>query len=120
MKLDAKFLEERKQELLKRREELLSELEADTVKVADNDYSAKFVDLGDKEDENAAEVAIFEKNLSLEKTLEISLYNVNRAIKKLEDGQYGICDKCGQLINPDRLKAFPSATSCMDCKRKAL
>ena len=62
MKLDAQFLEERKQELLKRKEELLKELEEDTVKVADNDYSAKFVDFGEKEDENAAEVALFEKN----------------------------------------------------------
>ncbi|MDP2812193.1 MAG: TraR/DksA C4-type zinc finger protein [bacterium] len=120
MKTDAKFLEERKQELLKRREELLSELKEDTVQVADNDYSAKFVDLGEKEDENAAEVALFEKNLSLEKTLEVSLYNVNRAIKKIADGKYGICEKCGSAINPDRLKAFPSATACMDCKRKAL
>lgn len=120
MKLDAKFLEERKQELLNRRIELLKELDEDTVKVADNDYSAKFVDLGEKEDENAAEVALFEKNLSLEKTLEISLYNVNRAIERIEAGDYGVCEKCGQNIDPERLKAFPSATSCMDCKRKAL
>src|SRR3989339_593324 len=119
MKLDAKFLEERKQELLNRKAELLKELDEDTIKVADNDYSAKFVDLGEKEDENAAEVALFEKNLSLEKTLEISLYNVNRAIERIEAGDYGVCEKCGQNIDPERLKAFPSATSCMACKRKA-
>ncbi|MDD5749736.1 MAG: TraR/DksA C4-type zinc finger protein [Patescibacteria group bacterium] len=120
MKLDSKFLAERKEELLKRKEELLKELTEGTVQVADNDYSAKFVDLGDKDDENAAEVAIFEKNLSLEKTLEVSLYNVNKALKKIEEGNYGICEKCNSVINPDRLKAFPSATSCMDCKKKSL
>lgn len=120
MKLDAKFLEERKQELVNRKIELLKELDEDTVKVSDNDYSAKFVDLGEKEDENAAEVALFEKNLSLEKTLEISLYNVNRAIERIEAGDYGVCEKCSQNIDPERLKAFPSATSCMACKRKAL
>lgn len=120
MKLDAKFIAERKQDLIKRREELLKELDADAVKVTDNDYDAKFVNLGDKDDENAAEVAIFEENLSLEKTLEVSLYNVNKALKKIEDGSYGICEKCGSPIDPERLRAFPSATSCMECKRKSL
>ncbi|MCD4761004.1 TraR/DksA C4-type zinc finger protein [bacterium] len=120
VKMDAKFIEERKVALEKRRTELLKELEVGAVKVADNDYSAKFEDLGDKDDENAAEVAIFEKNLSLEKTLEISLYNVNKALKKIDQGNYGLCEKCNGPINPDRLEAFPSATACMKCKEKAL
>ncbi|MBU1202807.1 TraR/DksA C4-type zinc finger protein [Patescibacteria group bacterium] len=118
--MDAKFIEVRKAELEQRRQDILKELEAGAVKVADNDYSAKFVDLGDKDDENAAEVAMFEKNLSLEKTLEVSLYNVNRALKKIEEGNYGLCEKCGGPIKPERLEAFPSATSCMDCKKKSL
>ena len=62
----------------------------------------------------------FEKNLSLEKTLEVSLYNVNKAIKKIEEGNYGLCEKCSQPIDPKRLEAFPSATSCMACKQKSL
>ena len=118
--MDAKFIEERKQELQKRKQELLRELNEDAVQVADHDYSAKFVDYGDKDDENAAEVANFEKNLSLEKTLEVSLYNVDLALKKIEEGKYGLCEKCSNPINPDRLKAFPSASSCMDCKKKLL
>lgn len=120
MKLDAQFIKVRKEDLEKRREELQRELKADTVQVTDNDYDAKFEDYGDKEDENAAEVANFEKNLSLEKTLEISLYNVNKALQKIEEGNYGICEKCGKAIDPKRLEAFPSATSCMDCKAKSL
>jgi DnaK suppressor protein len=119
-KLTAKFIETRKAELTKRRQEILRELKADTVQVADNDYNAKFVDYGDKDDENAAEVATFEKNLSLEKTLEVSLYNVNKAIKKIDEGNYGLCEKCDKPITPERLEAFPSATSCMDCKKKSL
>lgn len=120
MKMDAKFIAARKADLENRRQELLKELNVDTVQVSDNDYTAKFVDYGEKEDENAAEVADFEKNLSMEKTLEISLYNVNKAINKIETGDYGICEKCGQLIDPKRLEAFPSATACMECKQKSL
>lgn len=119
-KLDKNFIEARKRELLERKAELEKELEISTDQVADNDYDAKFVDLGDKEDENAAEVAMFEKNLSLEKTLELSMYNVNKALKKIEEGNYGLCEKCNGPINPERLEAFPSATACMSCKEKSL
>lgn len=118
--MDAKFIAARRHDLEQRREELVKELSADTVQLTDNDFSAKFVDYGDKEDENAAEVADFEKNLSMEKTLEVSLYNVNKALKKIEEGNYGICEKCGKAIDPKRLEAFPSATACMDCKQKSL
>lgn len=120
MKMDAKFIKERKEQLQTRRDEIIKELNADAVRVNDNDYDAKFPDFGDKEDENAAEVATFEKNLSLEKTLEISLFNANKALKKIEEGNYGLCEKCGKPIDPKRLEAFPSATSCMDCKKNSL
>lgn len=119
-KITVKFIEEIKSDLVKRRNELIKELEVDAVQVAENDYDARFPEFGNKEDENAAEVAVFEKNLSLEKTMEVSLYNVNKALKKIEKGDYGICEKCGSPINIERLKAFPSATACMDCKKKAL
>ena len=120
MKLDKDFIAERKQDLSKRRDEILKELKADAIQVSENDYDAKFVDYGDKDDENAAEVAMFEKNLSMEKTLEISLFNVNKALKKIDEGNYGICEKCERPINPERLNAFPSATACMKCKEKSL
>ncbi len=120
MKIDKKFIEERKVELEERKKEVLRELENDAVKVAEHDYSAKFIDYGDKDDENAAEVATFEKNLSLEKTLEVSLYNVDKALKKIKEGNYGLCEKCDNPIDVKRLKAFPSATACMDCKKKHL
>ena len=118
--MDAKFIAERKEELTARKEELVKELDMDAVQVTENDYDAKFPDYGDKDDENAAEVANFEKNLSLEKTLEVSLFNVNKALKKIKEGNYGLCEKCGKPIDPRRLEAFPSATSCMECKQKSL
>ncbi|MCB9802953.1 TraR/DksA C4-type zinc finger protein [Candidatus Nomurabacteria bacterium] len=120
MKLDAAFIAARKEDLEKRKLELLKDLNIDAVQVTDDDYDAKFPDFGDKDDENAAEVAVFEKNLSMEKALEVSLFNVNRSLKKIEEGDYGVCDKCGAPINPKRLEAFPSASTCMECKKKSL
>lgn len=120
MTIDKQFLTQQRKLLEERKSQLLKELKLDSVKGvhAENEYDARFPDFGDKEDENAAEVAAFEGNLSMEKNLEISLFNVNKALKKIEEGNYGLCEKCGKMINPERLRAFPSATACMDCKKK--
>lgn len=40
---------------------------------------------------------------------------VNKTLKKLEQGTYGICDKCKSLIDPQRLEVFPMATNCRGC-----
>lgn len=120
MKVDKTFLTTQKNLLEERKKQILTELNYDGVqnKHADNEFDARFPNFGDKEDENAAEVATFESNLSMEKNLEVSLFNVNKALKKIDDGTYGLCEKCGKPIDPERLKAFPSATVCMDCKKK--
>ncbi|MFH0873934.1 MAG: TraR/DksA C4-type zinc finger protein [Candidatus Komeilibacteria bacterium] len=119
--MDSKFIKEQKVKLEQRREELLRELNQDAVRHSDTgDFSARFPDYGDKEEDNAAEVDDFERNLSMEKNLEVSLFNVDKALRKIQEKKYGLCEKCGLPIDPERLAAFPSATSCMDCKRKGL
>jgi DnaK suppressor protein len=42
---------------------------------------------------------------------------VDRALAKLEDGTYGICDACGEPILPARLRAAPESVRCIDCAR---
>lgn len=44
-----------------------------------------------------------------------SLNDVEAAIKKLDDGTFGVCEGCGQPISPDRLEAKPAARLCMEC-----
>ena|SRR3989344_2750138 len=119
MKFDAKFLQEQKEKLEKRKADILKELNIDAVpnKRVKDDFDARFPEYGDKEEDNAAEVAVFGSNLTMEKNLELSLFNVNKALRKLAEGNYGICEKCGRPIPIERLQAFPSATADMDCKR---
>ena len=38
------------------------------------------------------------------------------ALRRLQDGQYGICERCGQRIEPARLRALPEATTCRACQ----
>ena len=114
-KLNQKFeamLVEEKQKL----EEELGRFAKQNPKNPD-DFNAEFPQLGDKEDENAAEVAEFSKNLTLERTLEASLRDVNKALDRIKDGSYGVCKYCGKDIGEKRLMARPTSTSCIECKK---
>jgi len=57
-----------------------------------------------------------EKNLALLQHLERELEAVEYAISLAEKGVYGICENCGERIDPARLKAIPQATLCLKCK----
>lgn len=76
-----------------------------------------FPNLGDKEDENASEVAQFSDNLSLEDELEKQLRDVESALKLVEKGTYGICKYCKNPIDERRLIARPTSSSCIQCKK---
>ena len=43
---------------------------------------------------------------------------VKKALDRIEGGTFGICDKCGEDISIERLKARPVTTQCIDCKTK--
>ena len=62
------------------------------------------------------EVADYVDNLSIEKTLENELRDVESALKRIENGEYGICKYCQKPIDTDRLKARPESSSCVQCK----
>lgn len=57
------------------------------------------------------------KDLSLKDNAEIQCGNVERALHKMDDHTYGICDRCGREISRERLEALPSANLCMPCKK---
>jgi RNA polymerase-binding transcription factor DksA len=59
-----------------------------------------------------------EKNLTLQRTLEASLGNVNAALNKFEAGTYGVCENCGKPIPEKRLRAIPGTIYDVDCQAK--
>lgn len=71
-----------------------------------------------KREEEATESFELEKRLALEKQIRANLGEIEHALSKFEKGTYGLCDICGQPINPERLEALPQATLCMSCKAK--
>jgi RNA polymerase-binding protein DksA len=66
----------------------------------------------------ATETVDRELDYTLEENAEHVLGAIDSALKRMEDGTYGLCQNCGQPISPERLEAMPWATRCIDCKRK--
>jgi RNA polymerase-binding protein DksA len=48
-----------------------------------------------------------------------TLAQIDRALEKLDDGTYGVCERCGGPIGEERLRARPWATLCIDDQRLA-
>jgi len=69
-----------------------------------------------KREEEATESFELERRLTLEKRIIDQLAGVEHALRKFEDGTYGLCDNCGQPIDPARLEALPQASLCLNCK----
>lgn len=118
--MDAQLLAQLKTKL----EDELAKLQAELDNIAHRNgkavgdaFDADFPSHGDKEDENAAEVAQFSDNLSLESELESALKDVRSALKAIDNGSYGNCKYCNQAIDTQRLMARPTSTSCIACKK---
>ncbi|MEE8418650.1 MAG: TraR/DksA C4-type zinc finger protein [Dehalococcoidales bacterium] len=71
-----------------------------------------------KREEEATETLELEKRVALEKQIGEHLTEVERALHKFEEGNYGLCDSCGKPIATDRLEALPQAGLCVECKAK--
>jgi len=51
----------------------------------------------------------------LERVTTDEVLNIRAALGKLADGSYGRCERCGTAIGRSRLRALPSATTCISC-----
>jgi DnaK suppressor protein len=51
-------------------------------------------------------------------SLLVAAERVDRALAKIDDGTYGVCDDCGGPILPARLRAAPESVRCIDCARR--
>ena len=54
-------------------------------------------------------------DIGVGEALERGLDRTERALAKLDEGTYGICDMCGGPISRGRLKAMPDGVLCLDC-----
>jgi len=65
--------------------------------------------------------ALFDRELDegLEDDAKDTLFEIDAALKRIEDGTYGICEVCGKPIGAARLEAIPWTRLCIDDQRRA-
>ena len=74
---------------------------------------------GEQLADDAALTVEREKDQAHRRGLQAALSDIRSALTKLERGDYGRCDSCGEPINPQRLRALPHASLCIKCKAKS-
>jgi len=74
--------------------------------------NAEMIDEAILEDRAKAEIDIKKKSIGFMQK------QVKKALRRMEKGGYGICEKCGQPIDKARLKVYPEATKCVMCAKK--
>lgn len=59
-----------------------------------------------------------ERNLAFLESAEQRLAAIDRALRTLENGTYGYCERCSRPIEPERLEALPDTRLCLSCQRE--
>jgi RNA polymerase-binding protein DksA len=105
-----------------------AELEREVVQLrseiaeAESDIADLLRDAGDGAGDDQADTGskTFEREheLSLANNSRGMLLQAERALTRIEDGTYGLCESCGNPIGKLRLQAFPRATLCVSCKQR--
>lgn len=110
-KLKKKDIEHFKEVLLERRQLLLKQAE-DTY---ERGLSVQTEELPDEVDLASAE-ADQSMDLLLRDRERILLRKIDKALKKFDTNEYGVCEECGDMISVQRLEARPVAEYCIQCK----
>lgn len=116
-------VQELKEKLEKEKENIEKQLEkfATKDKKLRDDWDTRFPHFNGREAGGAAleqaadEVEEYSTLLPIEYSLESRLKNISLALKKIERGKFGICEKCGGKIPDERLRTFPEAKTCVKC-----
>lgn len=90
----------------------LATIEDQTFAASQSDLSG---DVGVDDESADAGTATFEreKELSIEQNVRDLIQKIDRALKRIEAGTYGICERCGKPIEKARLKALPYVDLCI-------
>jgi RNA polymerase-binding protein DksA len=93
------------------RERLLEEIQAQEIEGKEHaGYANHMAD-------DATEVFEQAKSFTLRQTLKGMLQQVEHALARMDEGTYGLCEVCGDPIDPARLEALPQATLCLHCQQ---
>jgi DnaK suppressor protein len=108
------FIRMMKQRLTSRRQELRRYLAGEVNELRSQDETG----VGDEIDVSVdSEHAAIRSQLADFESRELK--QIDSALERIEEGQYGRCDTCDGAIGVERLRAVPYVANCIDCARKA-
>jgi DnaK suppressor protein len=101
-----------------RRDVLLSDLQRldQEMQWLGDDQSSERGGLGNHLGDDGSSVMEQERISTVSADLHEVLQQVNAALERMNQGTYGICQRCGKEIGEERLEAFPYVTYCIQCQ----
>jgi RNA polymerase-binding protein DksA len=116
IKAKSKSIDDLKAYLVAERERLQKEIsQSDIMARTDDNERAGY---SNHMAENATAVFEQARNAGIKRHQELLLDEVEDALQRMQEGTYGVCRRCGQNIDQARLKAQPTASYCLPCKRE--
>lgn len=78
---------------------------------------------GNREEDNSVDADVAEnvehdRTFAMRRSISKSLIEIKKTLTRIKLGKYGLCAKCGKMIDTDRLAIKPTAEYCMDCEQK--
>lgn len=107
--------------LLKHREKIMGEIEhitSNTLKTSQRDASGDLSGYTLHMADVATDHYDREFSLGIAGAEQAIIYNIDEALKRIEDGSYGLCSTCDRPISKKRLNAVPYAEYCIACQEK--
>lgn len=107
--------------ILKRKEEVLNDIKhiaEDTLKKSQREASGDISGYAYHMADVATDTYDREFSLGLASNERMFLYELEDALKKIDDGTYGLCEECKNLIAKNRLLAVSHARLCVKCQQK--
>ena len=81
-------------------------------------HAIRSSDVGRGDDADRANAAAqLDEQDALALALRRQLDDLAMAVERCEQGSYGRCDSCGDIIASERLELFPAASDCLSCKQ---
>ncbi len=103
--------------LTARRDELQEEYDHTLTEITELQRDRLTDSAGDDQADTGTKTFEREQEITLANAILERVYQVERALERLDEGTYGYCERCGNPIPVERLAAFPSATLCVSCKQ---
>ncbi len=95
----------------------LDEVQARIAALAKTPEPGAGIGFGKRVGDGTTEAISRRNEIGIGTSLEVTEQRLLRALAKVDEGSYGVCDRCGKPIAPARLEVAPESVVCIDCAR---